>query len=209
MSDEEWRWGAVRDGGVNALSGRTSRYWCWRWAHCAASTLPHPPPSSCVVGDRIPETPEQTPLYLVFPLELAAEGRLATDYSALDDRGLDDRRLHDHRLHDRRLHDHGRLWGPGLVGLLAVLLHLDGAAGGLGRGVGDRLLLDSRLWPPVILIDRVDAGGDGAADAADRQDDEEKNDQNYPAAIVRTARLVVARAVVADSPGFAPAGIDE
>ena len=122
----------------------------------------------CVVGDRIPETPEQTPLYLVFPLELAAEGRLATDYSALDDRGLDDRRLHDHRLHDRRLHDHGRLWGPGLVGLLAVLLHLDGAAGGLGRGVGDRLLLDSRLWPPVILIDRVDAGGDGAADAAER-----------------------------------------
>ena len=199
MSDEEWRWGAVRDGGVNALSGRTSRYWCWRWAHCAASTLPHPPPSSCVVGDRIPETPEQTPPYLVFPLELAAEGRLATDYSALDDRGLD----------DRRLHDHGRLWGPGLVGLLAELLHLDGAAGGLGRGVGDRLLLDSRLWPPVILIDRVDAGGDGAADAAERQDDEEKNDQNYPAAIVRTARLVVAPAVVADSPGFAPVGIDE
>ena len=72
------------------------------------------------------------------------------------------------RLHDRGLDDHGRLWGPGLVGLLAVLLHLDGAAIGLGIGVGDRLLLDSRLWPPVILIDRVDAGGDGAADAADR-----------------------------------------
>ena len=168
MSDEEWRWGAVRDGGVNALSGRTSRYWCWRWAHCAASTLPHPPPSSCVVGDRIPETPEQTPLYLVFPLELAAEGRLATDYSALDDRGLDDHWLDDRWCDDRGLDDHGRLWGPGLVGLLAVLLHLDGATVGLRIGVGDRLLLDSRLWPPVILIDRVDAGGDGAADAADR-----------------------------------------
>ena len=72
------------------------------------------------------------------------------------------------RLHDRGLDDHGRLWGPGLVGLLAVLLHLDGATVGLRIGVGDRLLLDSRLWPPVILIDRVDAGGDGAADAADR-----------------------------------------
>ena len=71
-------------------------------------------------------------------------------------------------LDNRRLHDHGRLGGPGLVGLLAVLLHLDGAAGGLRIGVGDRLLLDSRLWPPVVLIDRVDAGGDGAADAADR-----------------------------------------
>ena len=209
MSDEEWRWGAVRDGGVNALSGRTSRYWCWRWAHCAASTLPHPPPSSCVVGDRIPETPEQTPPYLVFPLELAAEGRLATDYSALDDRGLDDHWLDDRWCDDRGLDDHGRLWGPGLVGLLAVLLHLDGATVGLRIGVGDRLLLDSRLWPPVILIDRVDAGGDGAADAAERQDDEEKNDQNYPAAIVRAALLVVAPAVVADSPGFAPAGIDQ
>ena len=164
VSDEEWRWGAVRDGGVNALSGRTSRYWCWRWAHCAASTLPHPPPSSCVVGDRIPETPEQTPLYLVFPLELAAEGRLATDYSALDDCGLDDRWLDDHWLYNRRLHD----CGLRDVGLLAVLLHLDGATVGLRIGVGDRLLLDSRLWPPVILIDRVDAGGDGAADAADR-----------------------------------------
>ena len=142
-------------------------------------------------------------------MELAAEGRLATDYRALDDRGLDDRRLHDHRLHDRRLHDHGRLWGPGLVGLLAVLLHLDGATVGLRIGVGDRLLLDSRLWPPVILIDRVDAGGDGAADAAERQDDEEKNDQNYNAAMVRAARLVVAPAVVADSPGFAPVGIDQ
>jgi hypothetical protein len=147
-------------------------------------------------------------------LELAAEGRLATDYSALDDRGLDDRRLDDRWcddrwLYNRRLHDVGRLWGPGLVGLLAVLLHLDGAAGGLRIGVGDRLLLDSRLWPPVVLIDRVDAGGDGAADAAERQDDEEKNDQNYNAAMVRAARLVVAPAVVADSPGFAPVGIDE
>ena len=101
-------------------------------------------------------------------MELAAEGRLATDYSALDDRGLDDHWLDDRWCDDRGLDDHGRLWGPGLVGLLAVLLHLDGAAIGLGIGVGDRLLLDSRLWPPVILIDRVDAGGDGAADAADR-----------------------------------------
>ena len=137
---------------------------------------------------------------------------------ALDDRwlyncglhyGLYNSGLHHRRLHDRRLHDVGRLWGPGLVGLLAVLLHLDGAAGGLRIGVGDRLLLDSRLWPPVVLIDRVDAGGDGAADAAERQDDEEKNDQNYPAAIVRTARLVVAPAVVAESPGFVPVGIDQ
>ena len=133
---------------------------------------------------------------------------------SLDDGSLDNalhnRWLHDCGLHDCGLHDRGldnrRLRD---VGLLAVLLHLDGATVGLRIGVGDRLLLDSRLWPPVILIDRVDAGGDGAADAAERQDDEEKNDQNYPAAIVRTARLVVARAVVADSPGFAPAGIDE
>ena len=93
--------------------------------------------------------------------------------SSLDDRwlyncGLHNRGLHDCGPHDRGLHDHGRLWGPGLVGLLAVLLHLDGATVGLRIGVGDRLLLDSRLWPPVILIDRVDAGGDGAADAADR-----------------------------------------
>ena len=137
-------------------------------------------------------------------MELAAEGRLATDYSALDDRGLDNRRLHDHRLHD-----HGRLWGPGLVGLLAVLLHLDGAAGGLGRGVGDRLLLNPRLRPPVVLLAREAAGGDGAADAAERQDDEEKNDENDNAAMVGAALLVVAPAVVADGPGFAPAGIDE
>ena len=93
----------------------------------------------------------------------------ALDYRALDDRslhhrGLDDRWLDDRWLYNRRLHDCG-LRG---VGLLAVLLHLDGAAIGLRIGVGDRLLLDSRLWPPVILIDRVDAGGDGAADAADR-----------------------------------------
>ena len=142
-------------------------------------------------------------------MELAAEGRLATDYSALDDRGLDDHWLDDRWCDDRGLDDHGRLWGPGLVGLLAVLLHLDGATVGLRIGVGDRLLLDSRLWPPVVLIDRVDAGGDGAADAAERQDDEEKNDQNYNAAMVRAARLVVAPAVVADSPGFAPVGIDE
>ena len=101
-------------------------------------------------------------------MELAAEGRLATDYSALDDRGLDDHWCDDRRCDDRGLDDHGRLWGAGLVGLLAVLLHLDGATVGLRIGVGDRLLLDSRLWPPVILIDRVDAGGDGAADAADR-----------------------------------------
>ena len=147
-------------------------------------------------------------------MELAAEGRLATDYRALYHRalynsGLYNSGLHDRGLHDRGLHDVGRLWGPGLVGLLAVLLHLDGAAGGLGRGVGDRLLLNPRLRPPVVLLAREAAGGDGAADAAERQDDEEKNDQNYPAAIVRTARLVVAPAVVADSPGFAPVGIDE
>ena len=97
----------------------------------------------------------------------------ALDDCALDDRWLDDRGLYNSGLHERwldnrRLHDHGRLWGPGLVGLLAVLLHLDGAAGGLGRGVGDRLLLNPRLRPSVILIDREDAGGDGAADAADR-----------------------------------------
>ena len=168
-----------------------------------------PRPDRCVVGDRIPETPEQTPLYLVFPLELAAEGRLATDYSALDDCGLDDRWLDDHWLYNRRLHDCGRLWGAGLVGLLAVLLHLDGAAGGLGRGVGDRLLLNPRLRPPVVLLAREAAGGDGAADAAERQDDEEKNDENDNAAMVGAALLVVAPAVVADGPGFAPAGIDE
>ena len=129
----------------------------------------------------------------------------------LDDRWLDDglynSGLHHRGLDHRRLHDVGRLWGPGLVGLLAVLLHLDGAAGGLGRGVGDRLLLNPRLRLPVVLIDREDAGGDGAADAAERQDDEEKNDENYNAAMVGAALLVVAPAVVADSPGFAPAGI--
>ena len=112
--------------------------------------------------------------------------------------GLDNRRLHV-----------GRLWGPGLVGLLAVLLHLDGAAGGLGRGVGDRLLLNPRLRPPVVLLAREAAGGDGAADAAERQDDEEKNDENDNAAMVGAALLVVAPAVVADGPGFAPAGIDQ
>ena len=88
---------------------------------------------------------------------------------ALDDCALDNGRLHDRWLDDRWLYNRG-LHDCGLrdVGLLAVLLHLDGATVGLRIGVGDRLLLDSRLWPPVILIDRVDAGGDGAADAADR-----------------------------------------
>ena len=117
------------------------------------------------------------PQYLVFPLHLTLDNRALYDRalydralynSGLHDRGLHDCRLHDCRPHDCGLHDVGRLWGPGLVGLLAVLLHLDGAAGGLRIGVGDRLLLDSRLWPPVVLIDREDAGGDGAADAADR-----------------------------------------
>ena len=116
----------------------------------------------------------------------------------------------DHRgLDNRRLHDHGRLGGPGLVGLLAVLLHLDGAAGGLGRGVGDGLLLDPRLRPPVVLLAREAAGGDGAADAAERQDDEEYDDDSDNAAMVGAALLVVAPAVVADGPGFAPAGIDQ
>ena len=104
-------------------------------------------------------------------MDFALDNRALDDralHYPLDDRWLDDRWLDDCRLHDCRLHDVGRLWGPGLVGLLAVLLHLDGATVGLRIGVGDRLLLDSRLWPPVILIDRVDAGGDGAADAADR-----------------------------------------
>ena len=132
-------------------------------------------------------------------MDFALDHRALYD-CALDDRWLDDRWLDDRWLHDCGLRD---------VGLLAVLLHLDGAAIGLRIGVGDRLLLDLRLWPPVILIDRVDAGGDGAADAADRQDEEEKNDENYPAAMVRAARLVVAPAVVADSPGFAPVAIDE
>ena len=127
-------------------------------------------PTPRVVGDR--RRDPRTHAWRTV-LELAAEGRLATDYSALDDRGLDDRWLNDRWCDDRwlyngRLHDHGRLWGPGLVGLLAVLLHLDGAAIGLRIGVGDRLLLNPRLRSSVILIDRVDAGGDGAADAADR-----------------------------------------
>ena len=168
-SDEEWRWGAARrvvltPGAVEFPGTGVGA------GHTALRPLS---PTPRVVGDRIPETPEHTPLYLVFPLELAAEGRLATDYSALDDRGLDDRWLNDRWCDDRwsyngRLHDHGRLLGPGLVGLLAVLLHLDGAAIGLRIGVGDRLLLNPRLRSSVILIDRVDAGGDGAADAADR-----------------------------------------
>ena len=98
---------------------------------------------------------------------------------------------HHRGLDNRRLHDVGRLWGPGLVGLLAVLLHLDGAAGGLGRGVGDRLLLNPRLRPPVVLLAREAAGGDGAADAAERQDDEEKNDENYNAAMVRAWPIIL------------------
>ena len=88
---------------------------------------------------------------------------------SLDDSGLYNSGLHHRGLDNRRLHDHGRLGGPGLVGLLAVLLHLDGAAiGGLRIGIGDRLLLNPRLRSSVILIDREDAGGNGAADAADR-----------------------------------------
>ena len=155
------------------------------------------------------------PLYLVFALDFALDHR-ARDDCALHNRWLDDRWLDDRWLNNSRL-DNRRLRG---VGLLAVLLHLDGAAvdglargvgaaGGPGRGVGDRLLLDPRLRLSVILIDREAAGGDGAADAAERQDDEEKNDENYPAAMVGAALLVVAPAVVADRPGFAPAGIDE
>ncbi len=117
-------------------------------------------------------------------------------------------------LHDRRLHDVGRLWGPGLVGLLAVLLHLDGAAGGLGRGVGDRLLLNPRLRPPVVLLARDAAGGDGAADAAERQDDEEYDDDSDAASAAGMAIILglvfqaPLDAVVADLPGFAPVGID-
>ena len=117
--------------------------------------------------------------------------------------GLDNRRLHV-----------GRLWGPGLVGLLAVLLHLDGAAGGLGRGVGDRLLLNPRLRPPVVLLAREAAGGDGAADAAERQDDEEYDDDSDAASAAGMAIILglvfqaPLDAVVADLPGFAPVGID-
>jgi hypothetical protein len=107
-------------------------------------------------------------------LDFALDNR-SSDDCALDDRWLDDRWLDDHWLDDRRLHDR-RLRG---VGLLAVLLHLDGAAigglargvgaaGGPGLGVGDRLLLDLRRRLTVILLDREAAGGDGAADAADR-----------------------------------------
>ena len=115
---------------------------------------------------------------------------------------------------NRRLHDVGRLWGPGLVGLLAVLLHLDGAAGGLGRGVGDRLLLNPRLRPPVVLLAREAAGGDGAADAAERQDDEEYDDDSDAASAAGMAIILglvfqaPLDAVVADLPGFAPVGID-
>ena len=118
--------------------------------------------------------------------------------------GLDNRRLHV-----------GRLWGPGLVGLLAVLLHLDGAAGGLGRGVGDGLLLNPRLRLPVVLLAREAAGGDGAADAAERQDDEEYDDDSDAASAAGMAIILglvfqaPLDAVVADLPGFAPVGIDE
>ena len=114
------------------------------------------------------------PLYLVFALDFALDNRALDDRSlhhrGLDDRWSDDRWLYNRRLHDCRLRD---------VGLLAVLLHLDGAAvdglargvgaaGGPGRGVGDRLLLDPRRRLTVILLDREAAGGDGAADAAER-----------------------------------------
>ena len=145
----------------------------------------------------------------------------ALDDCALDDCWLDDcwcdnRWLHDCRLDNRRLRD---------VGLLAVLLHLDGAAvdglprgvgaaGGPGLGVGDRLLLDPRLRLSVILIDREAAGGDGAADAAERQDDEEYDDDSDAASaagVVAILSLVFQApldAVVADLPGFAPVGTD-
>ena len=118
-SDEEWRWGAARrvvltPGAVEFPGTGVGA------GHTALRPLS---PTPRVVGDRIPETPEHTPLYLVFPLELAAEGRLATDYSALDDCGLNDRWSDDHWLYNRRLHD----CGLRDVGLLAVLLHLDGA----------------------------------------------------------------------------------
>ena len=133
---------------------------------------------------------------------------------SLDDSGLYNSGLHHRGLDNRRLHDHGRLGGPGLVGLLAVLLHLDGAAGGLGRGVGDRLLLNPRLRLPVVLLAREAAGGDGAADAAERQDDEEYDDDSDAASAAGMAIILglvfqaPLDAVVADLPGFAPVGID-
>ena len=72
------------------------------------------------------------PLYLVFALDFALDHR-ARDDCALHNRWLDDRWLDDRWLNNSRL-DNRRLRG---VGLLAVLLHLDGAAvDGLARGVG-------------------------------------------------------------------------
>jgi len=142
------------------------------------------------------------------------------DDCALDDRWLDDCWLDNSGLHDCRL-DNRRLRG---VGLLAVLLHLDGAAiGGLargvgpagepGRGVGDRLLLDLRLRSSVILLDRDAAAGDGAGDAAERQDDEDYDDGSDAASAAgMTIPSLVFQApldaVVAGLPGFAPVGTD-
>ena len=156
-------------------------------------------------------------LYHRSPYDRALDDRWLDDWlynSALDDRGLYYSGLHHRGLDNRRLHDVGRLWGPGLVGLLAVLLHLDGAAGGLGRGVGDRLLLNPRLRLPVVLLAREAAGGDGAADAAERQDDEEYDDDSDAASAAGMAIILglvfqaPLDAVVADLPGFAPVGID-
>ena len=143
-------------------------------------------------------------------------------YPPLDDRSLHHRALYNSGLYNSGLHDHGRLWGPGLVGLgrgvgaaIGGLARGVGAAGGPGRGVGDRLLLDPRLRLSVILIDREAAGGDGAADAAERQDDEDYDDDSDAASaagVVAILSLVFQApldAVVADRPGFAPAGIDE
>ena len=145
----------------------------------------------------------------------------ARDDCALHNRWLDDRWLDDCWLDNRRLHD-CRLRG---VGLLAVLLHLDGAAidglargvgtaGGPGLGVGDGLLLDPRLRLSVILLDRDAAAGDGAGDAAERQDDEDYDDGSDAASaagVVAILSLVFQApldAVVADLPGFAPVGTD-
>ena len=144
----------------------------------------------------------------------------ARDDCALHNRWLDNSRLHDRGLDNSRLHDCG-LRG---VGLLAVLLHLDGAAigglargvgpaGGPGRGVGDRLLLDLRLRSSVILLDRDAAAGDGAGDAAERQDDEDYDDGSDAASAAgMTIPSLVFQApldaVVAGLPGFAPVGTD-
>ena len=161
-----------------------------------------------------------------FALDHRARDDCALHNRWLDDSWLDDRWLDDSWLDDRWL-DNSRLHDCGLrsVGLLAVLLHLDGAAidglargvgaaGGPGLGVGDRLLLDPRLRLSVILIDREAAGGDGAADAAERQDDEEYDDDSDAASaagVVAILSLVFQApldAVVAGLPGFAPVGTD-